>query len=76
VLSLQRERNLRLRGRLDLLLGENEELHMKVADLKVSDAALVPGLSRSERAGSRSYNDITRGHLYAMFFSAVCMESL
>jgi hypothetical protein len=31
----QRERNLRLRGRLDLLLGENEALHMKVADLKV-----------------------------------------
>lgn len=26
---------MRLRGRLDLLLGENEELHMKVADLKV-----------------------------------------
>jgi hypothetical protein len=26
---------MRLRGRLDLLLGENEALHMKVADLKV-----------------------------------------
>ena len=35
LLSVQRERNMRLRGRLDLLLGENEALHMKVADLKV-----------------------------------------
>lgn len=32
---VQRERNLRLRGRVDLLLGENEELHKKVSDLKV-----------------------------------------
>jgi len=36
----QRERNQRLRGRLDILLNENEELHAKVSDLKVNlDAA-------------------------------------
>lgn len=33
-LRAEKERNRRLRGRVDLLLGENEELHMKVADLK------------------------------------------
>jgi len=33
-LQAERERNQRLRGRVDLLLSENEELHMKIADLK------------------------------------------
>ena len=32
---MQRERNQRLRGRVDLLLSENEELHNRLADLKV-----------------------------------------
>ena len=36
----QRERNQRLRGRVDLLLSENEELHVKVSDLKVRSSGV------------------------------------
>ncbi len=47
---VQRERNQRLRGRLDLLIGENEELHMKVADLKASTFAHI-GIRLASLAG-------------------------
>lgn len=33
--ALQQKRNLRLRGQVDQLLGENEELHKKASDWKV-----------------------------------------
>ena len=52
----QRERNQRLRGRLDILLNENEELHAKVSDLKVTlDAARLcrcPPTQRRSRVHS------------------------
>lgn len=56
-LKAERERNLRLRGRLDLLLGENEELHMKVADLKGKAAGPK---SPSELAMSRALSEATQ----------------
>eukprot|EP00208_Stichococcus_sp_RCC1054_P008925 CAMPEP_0206151132 /NCGR_PEP_ID=MMETSP1473-20131121/38662_1 /ASSEMBLY_ACC=CAM_ASM_001109 /TAXON_ID=1461547 /ORGANISM="Stichococcus sp, Strain RCC1054" /LENGTH=197 /DNA_ID=CAMNT_0053548669 /DNA_START=287 /DNA_END=880 /DNA_ORIENTATION=+ len=56
-LRAERERNLRLRGRVDLLLGENEELHKKVSDLK--GKAQGPR-SPSELAMSRALSEATQ----------------
>lgn len=50
VTALQQERNMRLRGRVDKLLSENEELHKNASDWKVrAKVEVSDALARDER---------------------------
>ena len=63
-LRAQRERNQRLRGRLDILLNENEELHAKVSDLKVKlDVARLCNAIMVQVLNQQSFQVLARGRL-------------
>ena len=63
-LRAQRERNQRLRGRLDILLNENEELHAKVSDLKVKlDVARLCNAIMVQVLNQQSFQVLARGSL-------------